>query len=161
MSALTSPGLMLGVDHIGVGSSDIGRSIAFYADLGFTDIAFEYEGTLPGLAPVAGRDEVRAHLVLLRSAHETPLGNAAIKLVQTLDAPPPRMPDGMAWGEPGVCEVCIHVTDQAALYRRLVDELGHTGLMEPNESPLTPHETRCGLSYVADPDGTKIALIEC
>jgi len=160
MSTLASPGLMLGVDHIGVGSSDIGRSISFYADLGFTDIAFEYEGPLHGLESVAGRGDVRAHVVLLRSAHETPLGNAAIKLVHTLDSPPPPMPDGMAWGEPGVCEVCIHVTGEAALYRRLVDELGHTGLMEPNEAALDPHGTRCSLSYIADPDGTKIEMIE-
>ena len=70
------------------------------------------------------------------------------------------MPEGIGWGEPGVCEVCIHVKDQAALYRRLVGEHGVDGLMEPNESPLPPYGTLCSLSYVADPDGTKIEMIE-
>ncbi|HEX6022048.1 MAG TPA: VOC family protein [Solirubrobacter sp.] len=145
--------LTTGVDHIGVGVSDMDRSTRFWAELGFTDVAFDYSGPLQGLP---GHD-VDARVVMLRPARPTVLGPAAVKLVQT-SAPPP-MPEGMAWGEPGVCEVCIHVKDQARLYERLVAN-GHTGLMEPNESPLDPYGTMCSLSYVADPDGTKIELIE-
>jgi catechol 2,3-dioxygenase-like lactoylglutathione lyase family enzyme len=148
-----------GVDHIGVGVSDMDRSRSFWGELGFTDVAFEYSGALPGLEGVAGRAGVEAHVVMLRPARPTVLGPAAVKLVHTTDAPPPPMPEGMAWGEPGVCEVCIHVKAQAALYERLV-AAGHTGLMEPNTSPLDPYGTMCSLSYVADPDGTKIELIE-
>lgn len=150
---------MLGVDHIGVGVSDMERSRRFWSELGFTDVAFDHQGPLPGLGPVAGRDEVEAHVVMLRPANPTPLGPGAVKLVHTIDAPPPPMPEGMAWGEPGICEVCIHAKDQGALYERLV-AAGHPGLMEPNTSPLPPYDTRCSLSYVADPDGTKIEMIE-
>lgn len=160
MREVLSPGRTLGVDHIGVGVSDMERSLRFYADLGFTDVAFDYHGPLPGLEYVAGRAEVEAHVVMLRSANPTVLGSGAVKLVQTTDRTPPPMPNGMAWGEPGICEVCIHVKDEAGLYRRLVDELGCPGLMEPNEAPLPPYDTRCSLSYVEDPDGTKIELIE-
>ncbi|HEY4276826.1 MAG TPA: VOC family protein [Conexibacter sp.] len=149
----------LGVDHIGVGVSDMERSRAFWAELGFTDVAFDYTGPLPGLREVAGRDGVEANVVMLRPAVPTVLGPGAVKLVKTLDVPPPAMPQGMAWGEPGVCEVCVHVKDQAALYERL-KSAGHTALMEPNSSPLTPYGTLCSLSYVADPDRTKIELIE-
>jgi catechol 2,3-dioxygenase-like lactoylglutathione lyase family enzyme len=145
----------MGVDHIGVGVSDMDRSIAFWAEIGFTDVAFDYSGPLGGLP----REGVEARVVMLRPARPTALGPAAVKLVQTTDEPPPPMPDGMAWGEPGVCEVCVHVKDQGALYDKLV-AAGHTGLMEPNESPLDPYGTMCSLSYVADPDGTKIELIE-
>jgi catechol 2,3-dioxygenase-like lactoylglutathione lyase family enzyme len=144
---------VLGVDHIGVGVSDIERSRRFWAELGFTDVAFDYSGPLGGLPC----DDVEARVIMLRPARPTVLGPAAVKLVELADPPP--MPEGMAWGEPGVCEVCIHVKDQGALYERLVAN-GHTGLMEPNESPLDPYGTMCSLSYVADPDGTKIELIE-
>jgi catechol 2,3-dioxygenase-like lactoylglutathione lyase family enzyme len=154
-----SSGSMLGVDHIGVGVSDMERSRRFWSELGFTDVAFDHTGPLPGLAAVAGRDTVQAHVVMLRPARPTALGPGAVKLVHTTDAPPPPMPEGMAWGEPGICEVCIHARDQSALYERLV-AAGHTGLMAPNESPLPPYDTRCSLSYVADPDGTKIEMIE-
>jgi catechol 2,3-dioxygenase-like lactoylglutathione lyase family enzyme len=149
----------LGVDHIGVGVSDVEQSKEFWAQLGFTEVAFDYSGRLPGLEQVAGRDSVEARVVMLRPAVPTVLGPGAVKLVHTTDAPPPPMPAGMAWGEPGVCEVCVHVKDQAALYERLVAS-GRTALMEPNTSPLDPYGTMCSLSYVADPDGTKIELIE-
>jgi len=160
MADALRPGRTLGVDHIGVGVSDMDRSLHFYADLGFTDVAFDRETALPGLGAVAGSDSVRARVVMLRPAQPTVLGPAAIKLVHRTDQPPPPMPAGMGWGEPGICEVCIHARDQAGLYRRLVDERGHTGLMEPNEAPLPPYDTLCSLSYVADPDGTKIEMIE-
>ena len=149
----------LGVDHIGVGVTDMERSRAFWAELGFTEVAFDHTGPLPGLGAVAGRDGVEAQVVMLRPAEPTPLGLGAVKLVRTVDAPPPPMPETMAWGELGVCEVCVHAKDQGAVYERLV-AAGHTALMEPNSSPLDPYGTMCSLSYVADPDGTKIELIE-
>jgi catechol 2,3-dioxygenase-like lactoylglutathione lyase family enzyme len=149
----------LGVDHIGVGVTDMERSLRFWGEIGFTNVAFDYTGPLPGLDRVAGRGDVEARVAMLRPASPTVLGPGAVKLVQTIDAPPPPMPEGMAWGEPGVCEVCVHARDQATLYERLV-AAGHTGLMEPNSSPLDPYRTMCSLSYVADPDGTKIELIE-
>lgn len=154
-----STSLTLGVDHIGVGVSDMNRSLEFWSQLGFSDVAFDYSGPLPGLEAVAGRDGVTARVVMLRPAEPTVLGPGAVKLVQVTDTAPPPMPEGMAWGEPGVCEVCIHARDQAGLYRRLVDA-GATGLMEPTSAPLEPYGTMCSLSYIADPDGTKIELIE-
>lgn len=152
-------GTLLGLDHIGVGVTDVDRSLKFYAELGFTDIAFDYTGELPGLSALTGEDANLARVVLLRSNNPTVLGRAAIKLVQLLDRPQPPMPAGMAWGEPGICEVCIHVNGQAAFYKSLADQ-GHQMLMEPNEADLDPYQTHCGLSYVADPDGAKIELIE-
>lgn len=149
----------LGVDHIGVGVTDMARSTAFWAELGFTEVAFEHRGALPGLGGVAGREAVEAHVVMLRPSMPTVLGPGAVKLVQTTDTPPPPMPEAMAWGELGVCEVCVHAKAQERVYERLV-AAGHTALMEPNSSPLDPYGTMCSLSYVADPDGTKIELIE-
>jgi catechol 2,3-dioxygenase-like lactoylglutathione lyase family enzyme len=147
-----STGVMLGVDHIGVGVSDMDRSKAFWAEVGFSDVGFEYRGPLPGLN---GTHD--AHVVWLRPANPTVLGSGAVKLVALADPPP--MPAGMAWGERGVCEVCVHVKGQDKLYSKLV-AAGYTALMEPNSSPLDPFGTMCSLSYVADPDGTKIELIE-
>jgi catechol 2,3-dioxygenase-like lactoylglutathione lyase family enzyme len=69
------------------------------------------------------------------------------------------MPEGIGWGEPGVSEICIHVKDQAAYYGQLMKR-GVVSLMEPNSSPLTPYDTVVNLSYVADPDGTKIEMLE-
>lgn len=160
MGQVLSPGESLGVDHIGVGVSDVDRSIAFYAQLGFTEVAFDEELELPGLERVAGRSGVTARVVMLRPGNPSALGLANVKLVHTTDQAPPPLPEGIGWGEPGICEVCVHVKNQAGLYRRLVDEHGVTGLMEPNEAPLPPYGTLCSLSYIGDPDGTKIEMIE-
>jgi catechol 2,3-dioxygenase-like lactoylglutathione lyase family enzyme len=152
-------GTLVGLDHIGIGVSDLAASLGFYAELGFTDVAFDYTGPLPGLTAITGHDGTEARVVYVRTANPTVLGRASIKLVQIIDRTPPPAPEGQAWGEPGICEVCVHVNGQAGFYRELVAR-GHTGLMEPNESDLPPYQTHCGLSYVADPDGAKIELIE-
>ncbi|MBS1861117.1 MAG: VOC family protein [Actinobacteria bacterium] len=149
-----------GVDHIGVGVSDLDASRAFYGELGFTEAAFEHSGPLPGLEAVAGRSGVEAEVVMLRNPHEGPLGLAGVKLVHVTDSPVPPLPEGMGWGEPGVSEVCVHVRDEEALYRRLVEELGVTSLMEPVADDLPPDGVPVKLSYVADPDGGKVELLE-
>jgi catechol 2,3-dioxygenase-like lactoylglutathione lyase family enzyme len=95
---------------------------------------------------------------MLRPAVPTVLGPGAVKLVALAGGAPPA-PEGIAWGEPGVCEVSMHAKGQADLYAQLVAE-GAPALMSPNVSPLTPYGTTCSLSYVADPDGTKVELIE-
>ena len=152
-------GTLTGLDHIGIGVSDMDAARRFYSDLGFTDVAFDYMGELPGLADVTGHEQTEARVVFLRTANPTVLGRASVKLVQFLNRPQSPRPQGQAWGEPGICEVCVHVNGQADFYRSLV-ESGHTSLMEPNEADLDPYQTHCGLSYVQDPDGAKIELIE-
>lgn len=152
-------GTLLGVDHIGIGVSDMEASLRFYAGLGFRDIAFDYTGELGGLAAVTGHATTEARVVYLRSANPTVLGRSGIKLVHILNRPQPPVPDGFAYGEPGICEVCIHVQQYETFHQSLV-ESGHTVLMEPNDQVLEPYGTRCGLSYVQDPDGAKIEFIE-
>jgi catechol 2,3-dioxygenase-like lactoylglutathione lyase family enzyme len=152
-------GTLTGLDHIGIGVSDMAAALRFYAALGFTDPAFDYTGPLPGTAEVSGHEATRARVVYLRAANPTVLGRASVKLVHLLDRPNPPRPHGQAWGEPGICEVCVHVHGQEEFYRQLVAD-GHPGIMEPNEADLEPYQTHCGLSYVSDPDGAKIELIE-
>jgi catechol 2,3-dioxygenase-like lactoylglutathione lyase family enzyme len=152
-------GTLTGLDHIGIGVSDVDASVAFYAELGFTEVAFDHTGKLPGLAAVSGHPATEARVLLLRPGNPGVLGRAAVKLVQLTSRQPPAAPAGQAWGEPGICEVAVHVREQAPFYEGLVAR-GRTGLMAPNEADLPPYQTHCGLSYVADPDGAKIELIE-
>ena len=108
-------GALTGLDHIGLGVSDMEASVAFYGELGFTDVAFDVTADLPGLSGVTGHDETSARVVLLRADNPTVLGRAAVKLVATVSRPNPAMPAGMGWGEPGICEVCVHVHGQEKL----------------------------------------------
>jgi catechol 2,3-dioxygenase-like lactoylglutathione lyase family enzyme len=152
-------GAMTGLDHIGIGVSGMDAALAFYGAIGFTDQVFDVTADLPGLSRLTGWDATSARTVFLRSNNPTVLGRAAIKLVHIVSRPNPAMPEGMAWGEPGICEVCVHVHGQAEFHAELVAN-GHVNLMDPNEADLDPYQTHCGLSYVSDPDGAKIELIE-
>ena len=152
-------GSLLGLDHIGIGVSDMDVSLKFYAELGFTDVAFDYTGELGGLSTVTGQQSTEARVVYVRSANPTILGRSGIKLVHITNRQQPPLPDGFAYGEPGICEVCVHVKEYEEFHERLMDA-GHKSLMEPNDQILEPYGTHCGLSYVEDPDGAKIEFIE-
>lgn len=154
-----SYGTLLGLDHIGIGVSDMDASLKFYAELGFTDVAFDHTGELGGLSSVTGHAVTEARVVYLRSTNPTTLGRSGIKLVTLTNRPQPPLPEGFAYGEPGICEVCVHVKEYEHFHQQLMDA-GHTSLMEPNDQILEPYDTHCGLSYVEDPDGAKIEFIE-
>ena len=150
-----------GVDHIGVGVADMEEALGFFGDrLGFTHKVFDFTGSLPGVERVTDHAETQARVVMLRPANVTPLGPGGIKLVQLLDREVPPLPEGMGWGEVGISEICLHAAGQDKMFRRLVDEQGCESLMEPLAAPLPPHGTTAELSYVADPYGGKIELIE-
>jgi catechol 2,3-dioxygenase-like lactoylglutathione lyase family enzyme len=149
-----------GVDHIGIGVGDIDQAIAFYGrHVGFDDVRFDWTGEVPGLESIAGRAP-RARIAMLASGAATPVGPGRIKLAQVLDGEgPPAPPEGQAWGEVGVCEVCLHVRDVKGVHASLV-AAGCEELMPPMSAAVVPHDVALDISYVADPWGTKIEMIE-
>jgi catechol 2,3-dioxygenase-like lactoylglutathione lyase family enzyme len=150
----------MGVDHVGVGVGDLDAAIEFYGrHVGFDRVLFEYAGDLPGLEPYAGRVP-RARVAMLENGGATPIGAGRVKLVQVLDgAGPPPVPEGQAWGEVGVCEICLHVRNVQDVYESLV-AAGCDSLMEPMSADVPPAGVTLDIAYVADPWGTKLELIE-
>jgi catechol 2,3-dioxygenase-like lactoylglutathione lyase family enzyme len=149
-----------GVDHIGIGVGDIDEALEFYGrHVGFAEVVFDYSGPLPGLEALAGRTP-QARVAMVASAAATPIGPGRIKLVQVLDGDgPPPPPEGQAWGEIGVCEVCLHVRGVQGVHDRLV-AAGCEELMAPMSAAVVPNDVALDISYVADPWGTKIEMIE-
>src|SRR5262249_45765290 len=89
-----------------------------------------------------------------------PLGPGRGTLVQLLDdGGPPAVPEGQAWGEVGVCEICLHVRGVAAVHDALV-RAGAESLMEPMSADVPPTNITLDIAYVADPWGTKLEMIE-
>jgi catechol 2,3-dioxygenase-like lactoylglutathione lyase family enzyme len=144
----------LGVDHVGVGVGDVDEAIAFYGrHVGFDRVLFDYAGEVPGLEAVAGRTP-EARVAMLESSGATPVGPGRVKLVQVLDGDgPPPVPAGQAWGEVGVCEICLHVRNVREVHDSLV-AAGCASLMEPMSADastgLTRHRVR------RRPVGTKL-----
>src|SRR5262249_23718121 len=121
----------MGVDHVGVGVGDVDEAIDFYGrHVGFDSVLFDYTGELPGLDAIVGGTPV-ARVAMVASRHATPIGPGRLKLVQVLDGDGPSGPPaGQAWGEVGVCEICLHVRGVEAVHERLV-AAGCSSLMEP------------------------------
>lgn len=154
--------MFTGVHHVGIGVSDMERSMKFYGDcLGFKEVLFDYTGPLPGMQLITGKPETNARVVMLRSENTSPMGLGMIKLVQLMPpAYPAPIPEGTVWGEIGISEACISVQGSDEIYRRLVEEKGCNCIMPLEWAPLPPHDVDTGLWYTQDPDGAKIELIE-
>lgn len=154
-------GVFRGVDHVGIGVSDMDRSLDFYSNhLGFTEVLFDYSGPLPGMKKVTGKPATKARIVMLKNPNIGPVGQGNIKLVQLLlpeQAEP--IPEGTIWGEVGVSEVCINAPGVSDNYRNLVLK-GAKALMPPVSEPYPPFNTQVDLAYIADPDGGKVELID-
>ena len=154
--------LFRGVDHVGVGVVDMDAALEWFsASLGFSRVLFDYTGELPGLEELTQRRRTRARVAMLASRFVTSLGPGRIKLVQVLeeDGTPP-IPGDAGWGELGICEVCVHARDVAAVHRQLVEARGCTELMAPVSAQVTPFGVDVDLSYVADPGGGKVEVLE-
>lgn len=153
---------MRGVDHVGIGVVDMDRALGFYRSaLGFTEVLFDYTGVLPGLDELCRHAEPRARVAMLASGCPTPLGAGRIKLVQLLgQGGTPEMPPGLAWGEVGICEVCVHAHDVTTVHGELVSAHGCVSLMDPLQTSVTPFDVSVELGYVADPDAGKIEILE-
>jgi len=150
-----------GVDHIGVGVGDMDAGIAFYGQVGFSDVLFDYTGEVPGTEAFTAGGPRLARVAMLANPAATPIGPGRLKLVQVLDGEgPPPAPEGQAWGELGVCEICLHVRGVKAVHDRLVAEAGATSLMEPLAGAVPPYDVSPDIGYVADPWGGKIEMIE-
>jgi catechol 2,3-dioxygenase-like lactoylglutathione lyase family enzyme len=153
--------MFAGVDHVGLGVADMDAALEFFGErMAFSRVLFDYTGDLPGLDDLTHRRRTRARVVMLANRHMTPLGPGKIKLVQLLESggAPPR-PAGACYGEIGICEVCVHVRDVRAVHKQLL-AAGCTELMEPNSAQVPPMDIDVDLSYVADPGGGKIEVLE-
>jgi catechol 2,3-dioxygenase-like lactoylglutathione lyase family enzyme len=142
-----------GVDHVGVGVADMDAAVAFYGQVGFGDVLFDYTGDVPG-------PDRRARVVMLDNGGATPIGPGRIKLVQVLDGDgPPPAPTGGGWGELGICEICLHARRVEDVHKQLV-AAGAESLMEPLAADVQPNDVSLDIAYVADPWQGKLELIE-
>ena len=142
-----------GVDHVGVGVADMEAAQAFYGNVGFSEVRFDYTGRVPG-------PDREARVVMLGNPRASPIGPGSIKLVQVLDGVgPPPAPTGGGWGELGICEICLHARGVPEVHRDLV-AAGAQSLMEPLQASVDPNDVSLDIAYVADPWGGKLELIE-
>jgi len=154
-----------GVNYVGIGVSDMDRSLKFYGELlGFTEVVFDYTGSLPGMDKVTGKSETKARVVMLKNQNTGPLGLGMIKLVHLLspDKPEPcTVVDSTLWGDIGIAEVCFNArVSSEKVFAELLLEKGVKATLTPGSGCFPPYQTVAHYAYMRDPDNGLLEFID-
>lgn len=152
-----------GVDHVGIGVSNMEKSLKFYGDLlGFKEVMFDYTGPLPGLESLTGKPDTKARIVMLKNQNTGAVGQGLVKLVQLL---PPSKPeactivDEALWGDVGIAEACFNVRPSAKTIFNEMLEKGIKAALTPSTGPFPPHQAVATYAYMRDPDNGLVEFI--
>lgn len=149
------------------GCTDIDRTIPLYRDvLGYDKVVYDVEGSFDDFSFMAGGGQ-RYRRVLLASSKErkgafVPLfGQSTIELVQALERQPRKIYEGRFWGDPGFIQICFDVTNMRALEKHC-QALGFPFTVDSckGNEHFDMGEASGHFTYVEDPDGTLIELVE-
>jgi catechol 2,3-dioxygenase-like lactoylglutathione lyase family enzyme len=140
------------INHIAIGVSEIEKSLAFYRDvLGFKEVIFDCANTtapplVPGPAP-------GIHELLLANKYR----DAWIELYQHM---PPYKPGRTSpkWGDIGLMEFAIHVSNIEKEYSRL-QKKGVQFLSPPQTVEFSSSE-EWKYAYLLEPDGLRLLIVE-
>lgn len=149
------------------GCTDIDRTIPLYRDvLGYDKVVYDVEGSFDDFSFMAAGGQ-RYRRVLLASSKErkgafVPLfGQSTIELVQALERQPRKIYEGRFWGDPGFIQICFDVTNMRALEKHC-QALGFPFTVDSckGNEHFDMGEASGHFTYVEDPDGTLIELVE-
>lgn len=147
-----------------VGVSDIERSFGLYRDLlGYNEVVYDSSGRFPDLETLPGGDGNFRRVLLKQSSlpgggFSKLTGSTTIELVQTLDRDPRRIYSGRIWGDSGFVHIGMDVKGMEALGEKL--SLAGYAFRCNSSDVLDMGNTRVHCTYIDDPDGVLIELIE-
>lgn len=149
------------------GSTDIDKAIPLYRDvLGYDQIVYDETGVFDDFAFMRAGDQ-RYRRVLLSHSKERHgalagvYGRSTIELVQALDRQPRKIYEGRFWGDPGFIQLCFDVTNMREL-EKACNAAGYPFTVDscPNDEHFDMGEASGHFTYIEDPDGTLIELVE-
>lgn len=146
-----------------IGVSNMENSMKFYREgFGLTQVVYDVSGTFDDLGrPSAGKRYRRVLLKLkndYRGAFSRLLGDIQIELIQTLDEQPVKTFENRYWGDLGFIHLCFDVPDMNALKSSL-EKNGHHFTVDSSDT-FDMGDSGGRFSYVEDPDGTLIEMVE-
>jgi catechol 2,3-dioxygenase-like lactoylglutathione lyase family enzyme len=156
--------MMGGVSGAIIGVSDMEKSIKFYSQgLGVSHVVYDKSGTFSDLGPEYDNKHFRRVLLKFSNTFTAPfsrlLGNINIELIQSLDGTPqPRIFENRFWGDGGFIHLCFDVNNMDALKKRMHD-FGNEFTVDSADT-FDMGESGGRFSYVEDPDGTLIEMVE-
>lgn len=150
-----------GFNHVVIGVSDVKESVDFYSDvIGYDAVVFDRKEPPEGIEPVTGGAEHRS-VMLKRSRKPTsrlPLEGGMIQLVKSESFKGQPLFEGRRWGDVGIMEVAVDVSDIEQTYSKLVDD-GAEPFCEPTRIDMG-WGSAGAFAYVKDPDGNIVELVE-
>lgn len=156
-----------GISYPTIGVSDMNVSLPFYRDLlGYQKVVYDWSGIDPCMNPVLGSERSMRRVLLARGRSPSSLfryyllDGGMLELVEVAGAQTNHIYAGRGWGDQGIMELCLDVSDIAATFNGLVKN-GAQSVIEPNEEDFAMDGDSSALfAYVSDPDGTWIELAE-
>lgn len=153
-----------GVHGAVIGVSDMDKSIDFYARLlGYDKVLFDSTGEFEDLKGLPGGNGVfRRVLITTTAPLQGPFaelyGYGVIELLQAYDRTPKKVFEGRWWGDPGFIQICFDIRNMEGMRAR-AKALGHDFVCDGG-TDFKMAEADGHFTYVEDPDGTLIELVE-
>ncbi len=147
-----------------IGVTDMEKSIKYYSTLvGYDKVVYDGTGVFDDLKALPGGDgRFRRVIIAPSTAPEGPLsgifGTSCLELLQAYDRTPKKLFEGRMWGDPGFIQVCYDVRNMEGMRER-VRSLGGDFICDSGKDfKMEAADGR--FTYVEDPDGTLIELVE-
>jgi len=153
-----------GVSGVGIGVSDIEKSIRFYSNvLGYSHVVRDEIGVFADLeGAIGGGNEFRRVLLQhpnkRKGAFSDLLGPSEIELFQVEGREPKKIFENRFWGDLGYIHLCFDVTDMASL-KKECENAGHPFTVDSSNS-FDMGEAAGHFTYTEDPDGSLIEFVE-
>lgn len=148
-----------------IGVTDIDQSLKLYADiLGYDRVVYDETGIFEDFKTLAGGEKKFRRLRMTQS--NQPGGGFAkvsadtyIELIQALDYTPRKIWKGRIWGDVGFVHLGLDVRGMKALGEEL-DQKGFGFTCDTQDTLDMGGTTRVHCTYIDDPDGILIEMIE-
>lgn len=156
---------MGGPNGVTIGVSNIEKSLALYADiLGYDKVMMDETGVFEDWKHISGGQK-RFRRVLLTQSNKPGggfanlTGQTYIELAQAIDYTPKKIYENRMWGDIGF----VHLGFDVRGMKRLGEDLATKGFgftCDTDDALTMGGSTRVHCTYIEDPDGTLIELIE-
>lgn len=146
-----------------IGVSNMDASIKFYREaFGINELVYDVNGTFDDLGKASAGKRYRRVLLKLKNdytaAFSRLLGDIQIELIQTLDEQPVKTFENRYWGDLGFIHLCFDVPNMNLLKSSL-EKNGYHFTVDSSDT-FDMGDSGGRFSYVEDPDGTLIEMVE-
>lgn len=150
-----------------IGVTNIDKSLEVYRDiLGYDTILYDKNGVFSDWQTLRGGSQAYRRVLLGRSKpHNGPFsemyGSGTIELVQALDRTPRKIYEGRFWGDPGFIQICFDIVNMREM-EKFCQSKGYPFTVDScaNQSQFDMGQAAGHFTYIEDPDGTLIELVE-